>query len=210
MQTSPQERYQRYRRYFVNLGQLYQKKKVRVYTGIVLSLLVTAFFLFFAIRPTLTTIAGLTKEIKDKREITEKLEDKVKALNSAQIEYQKAEKDLSLIDEGLPRNPNISLLVRQLEALAREAGLSLKTIQFSETVLRGQEETKKNADTGEGVTFSLAVAGDYQNLKSFLDLLTNLRRSISIEAFAFGTGKTEARLTLNLNVNAHYLTKLEE
>ncbi len=208
METSREERYQRYRRYFVNLGQFYQQKKVRIYTGIVLSLLTVAFFLFFAIRPTLTTIAALTKEIKDKKSITEKLDDKIKALNAAQVEQQKIAKDLLLVEVALPDNPHLSLLAPQLEALARENGASLRSIQFSEAMLKGQEEEKDpQADKeDQGLGFNLVVVGDYQNLRSFLDSLIDLRRTISVEGFAFSSEK-ETGLVLTLKAKAHYLTQ---
>lgn len=198
MDTNQPEKYRRYHRYFVDVGQLYQKKKARVYTSIVLSIFTSAFFLFFAIRPTLTTIASLIKEIKDKRVIAAKLQDKITALNSAQIEYQKIEKDFYLIDESLPQHPNISLLVLQLETLARKSSVSVEAIQFEKTILKGKEEKKS-------VNFSLAVAGDYKNLKSFLGSLIRLRRLVLIDTFAFKTSPTEENLILSLNAQAHYL-----
>lgn len=215
MDPNQPEKYHRYRRYFVDISRFYQKKKARVYTGIVLSILAVAFFLFFAIRPTLVTITSLLKEIKDKREIAEQLEDKINALNSAQIEYQRIEKDLYLIDESLPVNADVSLLLRQLEALARKNNVALGPIQFEETILKGEEvtpanKTKKKTEVGEAaqsVNFSLAVAGNYNQLKSFLGALTRLRRLVLVDAFAFQTGKKEEGLVLSLNAKAYYLIK---
>ena len=69
-------RHQRYQRYFVDLSRFYQKKQTRVYTGLVLTILTTIFFLIFAIRPTLITIAGLIKKIEDQKIIVEKLDKK--------------------------------------------------------------------------------------------------------------------------------------
>ncbi len=215
MENSRTERYQRYRRYFVNLGQLYQKKKVRVYTGIVLSLLTTAFFLFFAIRPTLTTIASLVKEIKDKKSITEQLDDKIKSLNAAQVEYQKIEQELFLVDSALPTHAHVSLLVPQLEALARENNVTLQAIQINATMLRGQEEKEetktKDSDSKvqeERVGFNLTVMGDYKNLRAFISSLIDLRRTTSIKAFAFSLDQEDG-LSLTLNARAHYLSQPE-
>lgn len=207
MAIEPPADYRRYRRYFVELKDLYQKKKVRVYTGIVLSLFVVAFFLFFAIRPTLKTIAALTKEIKDKKVVAQKLQDKINALNSAQIEYQRIEDELYLIDQALPENANLSLLIQQLEALARQHGVTIASIQFNQTTLKGIDEAKEKASkTGEqSAGFSLAIAGNYQNLKSLVDSLAKLRRSISIEALVFQTGDEQV-LLLNLGGEAHYLS----
>lgn len=216
MAVETSEEYRRYRRYFVDIRHLYQKKKVRIYTGVVLSILTTTFFLFFAIRPTVTTIASLIKEIKDKKEIAAKLQDKINALNSAQTEYQQVEKDLFLIDEALPQNANLSLFIRQLEALASKNNVAIQSIQFEETILKGKEAPTKPTKAKEkvekrevlpGMNFSLAVAGDYYNLKLLLGSLSNLRRLVLIDGFSFQpVSKEEKNLILTLNARAYYLT----
>jgi Tfp pilus assembly protein PilO len=204
-----QTEYHRYRRYFVDLGQLYKKrKKVRVYTGIILSLLTVSFFLFFAIKPTLTTIAGLIKAIKDQRVVVDRLQTKINALSLAQSEYNLIQNDIFLVDEALPTDSQVSTLTKQLEVLARREGVTVETIKFGQVYLKGEgpktEEKPKN-DTSS-VNFSFAASGEYQNLKSFLRSLSSLRRIILVDSFAFKTGKTEGeRLTLSLNAQAFFL-----
>lgn len=214
METNQPEAYRRYRRYFVDLSHFYQKRQARVYTGIVLSILTVAFFLVFAIRPTLVTIAGLLKEIKDKKVIAEKLEDKINALNSAQIEYQRIEDDLYLVDEALPTKANVSFLLRQLETLAKKNNISFDSLQFGATTLKGKERTAKTdiketekRETNPKADFSLAGVGDYHQLKAFLDTLIRLRRLVLVDTFAFQTGKEGERLILNIDAGAYYLTK---
>lgn len=209
------EKRRRHRRYFVNISRFYQKRQVRVYTGIVLSILTVTFFLFFAIRPTFVTIAGLLKEIKDKRAINEQLEDKISALNSAQIEYQRISKDLSLIDEALPVDPDLSLFILELEALTRKHNLSLDSLQVGAITLKGEETaraTKKEAEAreiAEGMSFGLATYGDYSPLNSFLNTLSGLRRLVFVDAFGFQTSQEGGELILNLNAKAYFLNKKE-
>ena len=214
-----QTQYRRYQRYFVNLGQFYHQKKARVYTGIVASILAAAFFLFFAIKPTLVTISGLIKEIQDKKMVAEKLESKIRALGPAQKQYTLIKADLYLVDQALPFHPQVSLLVKQLEALGRQTGVILETIQFSQVTLKGSTPSKskttptpekpsaKTASSEEksGVVFDLVASGNYQNLKSFLYSLSSLRRVILIEAFAFKADSENKEATnevLNLTVKA--------
>lgn len=204
MDVGQPESYRRYRRYFVDLSRFYQKKEVHVYTGIVLSILTVAFFLFFAIRPTIITIISLVKEIKDKRVIAEKLEDKIDALNSAQIEYQRIERKLYLVDKALPDNADLSLYIRQLEALAKRHNVTIESLQFEKTTLKSKEKGKEAV---QGVRFSLALTGDYHQLKSFLDTLARLRRLVFVEAFTFQTGKGETRLLSTLNAEAYWMNK---
>lgn len=201
-----QTEYHRYRRYFLDIGQFYKKKKVRVYTEIVLSLLTVSFFLVFAIKPTLTTIAGLMKTIEDQKLVSKTLAEKINALGLAQTEYNLLTNDIYLIDEALPKDSQISLLVKQLEVLARRSGITIETIRFDQVYLKGTPQTKEK-ETSQSVGFSFAASGEYQNLKLFLKSLSSLRRIILVDSFAFKTGKTEElpSLSLSLNGKAYFL-----
>jgi len=195
MALSWQTEFHRYRRYFVNIGQFYRQKKVRVYTEIVLSILTTTFFLVFAIKPTLLTITALIKEIKDKKMVTKKLEEKIDSLNIAQKEYLAIEGDLYLVDQALPKDSQIFVLIRQIEVLASKVGVSLGAVQYSSVNLKGD----MNEDKLSAVDFKMMLRGDYQDLKKFLLSLANLRRIVQVKGFVFKTSKEEE---LNLNISA--------
>lgn len=206
MAVSFETEYHRYRRYFTDVSALYQKKQVRIYTGIVLSLLVIAFFAFFAIRPTLVTITSLIKEIKDNQMVAQKLQEKINALTLAQAEYAAVSSELPLLEEALPQEPNFPLFIRQLETLAFQNGVALRTAQFSQVNLRGEPasnpnsvKTKQEKELPE-VTFTLFASGSYQNLKGFLQSLEDLRRLVVISSFTFKTGEREEEQLLILAV----------
>lgn len=211
----PQTGYQRYQRYVNSLSRFYQRKKAKTTAGIVISILTVIFFLVFAIKPTLVTIASLMKQIKDQQSITEKLQNKINALSAAQTEYNVIEPRLYLIDQTLPHEgPQISILVKQIEALARQAGVAIGSVRFGQIYLKGKElppkEEKTQADRPQAVSainFSMTISGDYQNLKKFLNNLTSLRRVTIVESFTFSIGKTEEAqpLTLGLKGQAYYL-----
>ncbi|MBU3957116.1 type 4a pilus biogenesis protein PilO [Patescibacteria group bacterium] len=200
--SSP-DRYHRYRRYVTGIGVLYKKKKARVYTGIILSIFTIAFFGFFAIRPTLVTIGGLLKEIKDKREVVAQMDQKINNLNKAQTNYTRIEKDLDLVNESLPLDPDLPILIKQLESLARLSSVAVESVRFEKTNLQGEIETEEGQASG----FSVTLVGDYKNLKDFLSSLDTLRRIISVKSFGF-TSKTEEEiqlLILSISAEAHYL-----
>lgn len=193
-----QTEYHRYRRYFTNINQFYRQKKIKVYTGIVLSIFATAFFIFFAIKPTIVTIVGLVKEISDKQLVTNELEAKVNALASAQSEYQRVETDLYLVDQALPKSSEVAVFIRQLEALARKSEIKLEGAQMNQVSLK-EQTTSKEPQT---INFSVVASGGYQNLKSFLQSISSLRRIVVIDSFAFRTAKDETEKKLNLTLTA--------
>ena len=195
-----QTEFYRYRRYF---RRFYTQKKVRVYTEIVLSFLTTAFFLFFAIKPTLLTITGLIKEIKDKKLVVQKLEEKINNLNLARDKYFALQEKFPLIDQALPKDSQISLFVRQLEVLAVKNGVSLETIQYSPISFRGEDNgIKTSAST---IEFKMSFRGNYQNLRNFLLSLNSFRRIIQVEGFGFRKGKEGEELDLSVNGKTFFL-----
>lgn len=195
----------RYNRYFVDLGKIYQTKKGRVYTGIIFSLITVIFFIIFAIRPTLVTIAQLVKQTKDQKLVATELDKKINNLVEAQNNYLTVSDDLSLVEEALPSKANLLLLARQIETLARQAEINIVNLRFNNINL-----LQTNGPKGEKieVIFSFNGLGDYQNLKNFLNSLTSLRRIILIQAFSFQSGKEGSNiLSLNINGKAWFMEK---
>jgi Tfp pilus assembly protein PilO len=196
-----QNDFHHYRRYFNDIRRFYQQKKVKVYTEIVLSIFTTAFFLFFAIKPTLITITGLIKEIKDKKEVTQKLEEKINNLNIAQEEYFSIQDDLYLVDQALPIEPKISLLIKQIEKLASTTGVSIEAIQYSPLDIKG--DTVRNDI--QDIEFKIVANGDYQKLKNFLSSLNNFRRIFRIDSFGFRASQKEGELSLSFSGRTFFL-----
>jgi len=196
-----QTEYRRYQHYFLSISTLYRRKKVRVYTELVLTILTVCFFVFFAIKPTLVTVTGLIKTLSDQKLVSQKLEEKINSLNLAQSQYNLVQPDLYLLDEAIPVQPQIAVLIKQLETLGRYSGVTVDGIQLSQVNLMDKETVSKQ----ESINFSIAVSGDYQSLKNFLKSISSFRRVILIDNFGFKTGKTDKQsLYLSLNSKAFY------
>jgi len=200
-----QTEYHRYQRYFIDLPRFYQSKKTRVYTGIILSIVTIIFFVIFAIKPTLITITQLFKQRKDQQTVADVLAKKITNLSQAQNEYLSIEPDLPIIDQSLPQEPQATLLVKQIETLARQSNVNISRLRLSEVPLEqiGLPKTEK-----QPLVFNFSAFGDYANLKNFLTSLFNLRRIVSVESFSFQKGIGEnVNLSLNLTAQAWFLEK---
>lgn len=202
--------YHRYHRYFLSTKALYKKREVVVYTGIILTLASITFFAFFAIKPTVTTIAGLIKEIDNKRVIDQKLQTKINSLRQAQTNYTLISDKLILIDQVLPQEPDLINLIYQIEVLAQKNNVTIKSVAFGPSYLLGKEESKKKVSQHPAINFSLGLSGDFENINNFTTSLENLRRSISAKDFTVRSleeSETEAfSLNLTLQLDAFYLT----
>ena len=218
-----QTEYHRYQHYFSDLSHFAPTKKTKAYTGLVLSFFTIAFFLFFAIKPTIITIVGLNKEIKDKKVVIEKLDKKIQSLSDAQKIYLGIQDDLPLIDEALPKTSEIQTLIKQIEALATISNVNLDAAKYDEVVLsgtRGKTAVPPSEDTYSGplptnsIIYDTSVSGSYDNLKTFLAGLGQIRRINVVTAFSCQNSNKQAteekvgsstNLTLTLSASAYSL-----
>jgi len=174
------------------------KKKVKDATPTTLAILLTVFFLIFAIRPTVLTIVELVAEIETRRQIEEDLQGKLNQIMTAQKEYNQIYDKLYLADQAS--------FARRLEGERCLANLQLDSLNYSQIILT----KKKDAAAGDSIIdFSTSLEGKFFDIKIFLQRLFEQRRityidSLKIEQFA---KKDESKgLQVDLEGKTFYFT----
>lgn len=201
-----------YSAYLQRVSQTYQNKEVRIYTSLILSFLTVAFFAYFAIRPTLITIASLKKEVKDQKEILKKLDDKLLVLSQAQQNLRTIEPLLYLLDEALPKESYLTLFLGQIETLINQNNLTLVSDKTGQVLIKGEEYKQANSSKQTEVknypsyTISLVLAGNYEDLTRFLNSLENLRRINVIDDLNFNRESSEA-VNLSFKIQTYYYSQ---
>src|SRR3989304_3851030 len=115
------ERDQVYRRYLNQAAGVYQARQdIRVFTELVLTLFTVIVFGLFAIKPTLTTIARLSAEIKDKKEILVKTNTKITNLGLAQGVFGTQISNIEILKRAIPEASITDEIIVQIEAIARK------------------------------------------------------------------------------------------
>lgn len=219
---------ERYRKYYKALEPKLEKPRNKAYTTIVFSFLVVSLFGWYAIRPTIQTILLLKREIKDKTELSKKMEEKIAALIEAQAYYQEIEPLLPAIDQALPTIPDAVPVLIQIRNLASMSATSITTIQLPSVPIMGQEImagskgviNPSSTSTKKQQTFdiSLSIKGPYSNLHAFIEGLTFMRRLVTIESVSIIPGLSDTissasakpntkLLQLALKLKAYYLVK---
>ncbi len=181
--------YYRYRRYFFSLGKISKTPQARSFAWLSLTLFAIAFFAIMAIRPTLMTIAKLNREIKDKREASQKLQTKINAIVAAQALYAKNLDNLPLLEEALPSRSEFPRLAFFLEENASASAVELKNLTFEKIEVSGKSASP--SAKANSLNFSLSVIGDYVNLKDFINRMENSRRILEIDSLIFNQTKRE-------------------
>ncbi len=136
---------QRYQKYYQRLEPLFKNRQTQAYTMAILSLLTIAFFGVFAIRPTLKTIATLHRQIEDKENLNQKLEDKISALIAAQETYQQIEPSLEKIYSLMPTAVEFPSLIRRLELISVKNSALISGLQIDEVTLYSKDGVKTPA-----------------------------------------------------------------
>lgn len=182
--------YLRYQSYFLNIVNVYkQRRDLKAFLELILTLGTISFFAVFALKPTLLTVIELLKEIEAKEETVNKMDTKIQNLQQAQTLYIQEETRIKLLETAVPDDPVPDLFVRQVEGLATSYPVNLLGITIGEVTLLGEEKEKRSKselqplpEESKGVTFSISIAGSYQGFVNFLSALEDMRRPVKIDA----------------------------
>ncbi len=166
--------YQRYKRYYTYLGPVLKNPIFRAYFTVVMSIFTVAIFVAFAIRPTIATIAGLTRQIEDKQGLNRRLDEKINSLSALQNDYQVAEKDLPLVFTALPTDPSVSQAIIFLEKTATASGINLSKVSVAKA-----DYGKNSTVSAELVPVTLTFSGSFDSVKNFFKQVLNLPRLFS-------------------------------
>lgn len=179
------------------------EKRVSSFTTIVLSLVTLSFFGFFAISPTLSTIADLQRQITDNQFIDQQLTDKINNLEKLQETYKKIQPDLPIVLSAVPINPDVTVLVGQLQTVAQNTQVVLAHIQTLSVDVNSSSNSNYNA-----FTFAIDISGSYDNVKNFLSQITNFNRLITIDAISLTKSSTNTTYSLSLRGRAYFKSSI--
>jgi len=184
-------------KYFPNLPYLTTPGSQKFF-GIVLTLCALSFFGFFAIKPTISTIFKLKKEISDNQFVLNQMETKIKNLTELRKQYSSLQNDLPTITSTITVQPEASSLFAQIQSIAQASNINLNKLQNSEIEVLGSE---KSTDKDYfSYSFSLAGAGSFENISRFVSTLTNMQRIINIDVFSTGSAINQNAESVGFNI----------
>lgn len=162
-----------------------KQEKTQKFTTILLTIIALAIFGIFAINPTISTIAGLQKELDDNTLVDNKLQEKINNLSSLQKKYNGMQKDLPLILSAIPKDSQVPLLAAQVQAVAKNTNVGIENFQSFQV---GVQETASPRNYSS-FSFTVSAVGAYNDVYNFLKNLSSMQRVISIDLLSL-TKKT--------------------
>lgn len=180
--------------YIDSMRRMYDKPVAQTSTTLILTFATIVFFGFAAIRPSLGVITKLQSELSHKRELSDKLEQKVKVLINLQSNYSSNEETLSVFEQAIPNEQLLEELIVAIEYLNYKNEVELTNLRVNNLVTYGLS-TSENSDEPEGPSnvpepypsyhIDFNSGGSYQNLVNLLDELGRLYRYVVIERVTF-------------------------
>lgn len=179
----------RYQHYYRQIWKFYQRPSVKVSLALLLTVFTILIFAVFAIRPTLTTIAELIREIEDQEVVLEKMETKAAALAQARQVYTQQQPGIERLHVAVPDTIELQKLITYVEQTAATHQVVISQLSLRDLVY---EPPIFEEDTLVEVPFSVSMEADYQTLYAFLTDILQLPRYIVLNSLSFADGRESA------------------
>lgn len=193
-----------YSRYFTYIKPVIRLPIIKTYGSTIFTLIVTAIFVIYAIKPTVETILVLQKKLEEETLVLEKITKKADDLSRARENFEKLDPTLkSKIEAAIPNTVQLRSVIQTLEQSAQRNEASISALQIQPLTV----ETKKDNQLGalSEINFTFNVEGSYQKLISMLQDLKSSDRPISIDNLSLSKLSEGGGLIMSLSGKVYYL-----
>ncbi len=191
-------RQSQYQKYMLNIVALYQRRAdLKAYTEILLSIVAVIFFIIFAIKPTVVTIANLFVKINAEQQTSDQMTTKINNLSIAQGLYNEQTNNINFLNQAVPNGPDIASYIRQVEGMIKKDGLSAITIGSGDVNIIIPNATP----SAQKLIATISVSGSYDQLTAFISDIETLRRPAIIGKLDFAlTDVSQGQKGLTLTI----------
>lgn len=207
----------RYRRY---LAAAEENSTWKASIFVIFSLVLMAIMILFALRPTLLTIADLVTQIREQQELSNRLSDKIDDVREASDVLSSQRARLTVLDTALPQSPEWISWVQRVEGLATESSVLVDSIAAGPVATMGKiVDTNTNTTTVDAtksvtlpkganmIPFTIAVHGDYDQVRKFAERLDTIRRITVITDLQYAKEK-DGTIATTITGWIGYMTQL--
>lgn len=205
---------QRYQRYYTYLEPVIADPLVRGYFGLIASFLLVAFFLVFALSPTVNTILSLRKKIADQNATVITMDKKIANLILAHENYNQVEDLIPVLEAALPNQPAPQTAINQIVLTATPSGITISGMQFRNITLLGDLTAPVPAEPSDMIPkdvstlpFSLSAIGSKDSVRLYLQKLENTLRYVRFQKLSFVTSADSAKITVDATGLTYYYVR---
>lgn len=200
----------KYSRYFTYIKPVTENKTVRSLAPYIFSLITIIILIIFAIRPTVSTIINLQKNIADNKQVLQELENKAQNLITGKKNYENLSPDTKRkIDAAVPDKPFVTSVIFDLEnSVKPQASASALQIQPLTLIDNALQIGKKAKLSSGEIDFSYNTTGSFINLLKTLQNISNSPRLIQINNITINK-QPENPTVLSITGKSYYIKENE-
>ena len=152
----------------------------RTYTVAIVTIVVVVLLLFFAIRPSVSSVLDRLNENSDKRKYIDQLEQKRINLTTLTSAETSQATQLQLLDSAFPEERKENEVLDNLDKLAKASSLDLKDVVVTITEEKSNIDTVLDVNTQYAVV-SVQVSGVRSNIWGFVEDLESSNRILNLQ-----------------------------
>ncbi len=190
-------------RYYQYIKPLAQNKFIRSYSPYIFSLIMVAVLIFFAIRPTFSTILNLQKDIQNHSETLARLKEKSQNITLAKRNLESLDKlTRNKIYASVPGSPEVGSVVQSLRSSLPKEASSASVIQIQPVSLTPKVLSKE--PQLQTVVFTFNNEGSFEIFMQTLSSLVRAQRTLSIESITISK-QSGGPTVMSLTGKGYYL-----
>ena len=188
---------------FKNILESLKERRAKDYTFTTLFFVIFSIFIFFAIKPALSTALNLSKQEAELIAIDKKYELLIGQIVQIQSALEEVRDKLYLIDEALPAQPYLNVIMSDIQNSASKNNVLIRKINVQRVNL---VESKK--DVFRSMIVNVELGSSFEDYVTFeRDLMRQRRlkniKSVIIDREDLGSGS--ATLKIKAEIEGYYL-----
>jgi len=173
--------------------------KTRLYGFGALVLVLCGLFIYFFHLPMTTQIKELQRNVDSLHETMRSNDEKIRKLAELRVEVKTLELRLKELTEQLPPGSEVSGLLRQLQDLVNQSGLSLK-------LWRPERRRTHASGLYEEIPITMELSGRYHDLAIFFDRVSKMTRIVNMLGLRMGGATQNKAGGMDIKINCTALT----
>jgi Tfp pilus assembly protein PilO len=166
------------------------------------TVLVAILLIAFAIRPTFLTISRINGEIKEKKRISQALENKIDAMVALDAQYAEFGEDLDSLQLIFPTSGNFSLFLSNIDAVVSRNSFVLRGVSFSEYDL---DLYDVNSAVLAPWSVQISVIGPESNIDNLFTDLEAMPMYPVIDRFSYGEAEDSGMKSFSMSMRIYHI-----
>lgn len=188
----------KYSRYYTYVKPVIENKIIKSVAPYIFSILTITILIIFAVRPTISTILNLQKDIENNKKILSGLGKKEQDLTQGKKNLENIDSNLKIkLANKIPAKADVASIIKSLKNVSGNQASS-SALQIQPLIIYDSKVSGEGIKTSFGeVSFTYNIQGTYREILQILEKLSRADRLIKIDNLVISKGEGPAILSLS-------------